>query len=350
MNFKRRSITFTFMILILIALVILSACTENTSSDSTSGSENENTYTFRLSHVVQESHIWHRTAEKFGEELEALSNGKMQLEIYPAGQLGKEQDMVHQLNQGSIDFGILTNGYMSTRVESLNAWYMPFLFDDLEEAVNMKDSDEAEQMLDVLESQGLIGLDFTFAGNRHVLLNDRFIETPEDLAGKKIRILGSPSLQSFWQQTPAGPTAMPLSEVYTSLQTGIIDGIAIDLDALATERHYENADYLTLTNHATFPAVIVMSKKVFDSLPEEDRQIVQNAMDLAVEWSVQEAIDREESNLQLLKEEGVKVQELENVEAFDPYTNAVREEFSERSELIESFIETAEQQSKASSE
>jgi len=327
-------------------LIILSACSENTSGNS----EEKNTYTFRLSHVVQESHIWHETAEKFGEELKALSNGRMQLDIYPAGQLGKEQDMVHMMNQGGLDFGILTNGYMSTRVESFNAWYMPFLFDNLQEAVNMKDSDETEQMLNSLESQGLVGLDFIFAGNRHVLLNDRFIETPEDMAGKKIRILGSPSLQSFWQKTPAGPTAMPLSEVYTSLQTGIIDGIEIDLEALTSERHYENAEYLTLTNHTTFPAVIVMSEKIADSIPEEDSQIVQNAMDNAVEWSVQEAVKREESNLQLLKEEGVNVQELENVESFAPYTNAVREEFSKRSELIDSFIETAEQQSGQSSQ
>ncbi|GAB3053138.1 TRAP transporter substrate-binding protein [Virgibacillus ainsalahensis] len=344
MIYKQRHTKFSLLIVTLIGLVLLSACAESAVVNTTDTGEDKDSYTFRLSHVVQESHVWHATAEKFGEELEALSDGRMSLEIYPAAQLGKEQDMVHQMNEGSIDFGILTNGYMSTRVESLNAWYMPFLFSDLQEAVNMKDSEEAEQMLDSLESQGLVGLDFIFAGNRHVLLDDRFIDKPEDMDGKKIRILGSPSLQGFWQKTPAGPTAMPLSEVYTSLQTGIIDGIAIDLDALATEKHYENAEYLTLTNHATFPAVIVMSKVVEDSLTEEDQQIVRKAMDSAVEWSSQEAIEREETNLQLLRDEGVKVKELENLEAFDPYTNAVRKEFSERSEIIKSFIESAEQQ------
>lgn len=137
---------------------------------------------------------------------------------------------------------------------------------------------------------------------------------------------------------------MPLSEVYTSLQKGVINGIAIDLDALVTGKHYENAENLTLTNHATFPGVIVMSEKIFDSLSEKDQQIVRKAMDSAVDWSVQEAINREESNLRKLKEEGLEIKELKNIEAFDPYTNAIREKFSKRSDLIDSFIDTAEQQ------
>ena len=94
---------------------------------------------------------------------------------------------------------------------------------------------------------------FIFAGNRHLLMKNGHISSMEDLAGKEIRIIGSPLFQTFWERTGAGPTAMPLSEVYTSLQTGVIDGMDIDLDALVTEKYYETTKYLTLTNHATFP-------------------------------------------------------------------------------------------------
>jgi len=343
MKFKKYWLLLTLSIL----AVVLAACVESsdstTTTDSSSeGSSNEETRTFKLAHVVQESHVWNATAKKFGEELSALSDGRLNVEIYPASQLGAEADMVQQIETGAIEFGFMTNAYMSTREDSLNGWFMPYLFNNLEEAVAMRDTEEAKQMLDSLSSQGLVGLDFAFAGNRHVLMKDSFAETPEDLKGKKIRIIGSPSMQSYWEKVGAGPTAMPLTEVYTSLQTGVIDGIDIDLDALVTEKYYENAKYLTLTNQMTFPTVIVMSQQVFDGLSSEDQEIVKQAIKTAVDWGVEEAIKREASNLETLKAAGVEVLEEIDTAQFQEVTDQVREEFSNKSDIIKSFIEAAE--------
>ncbi|WP_245844017.1 TRAP transporter substrate-binding protein [Oceanobacillus rekensis] len=342
MNLKRKKLLLVFIAIV--GMILLAACGGNESEDSAASSDEggDGNYTFKVSHVVQESHVWHATAEKFGEELEALSDGRMNLEIYPASQLGMEQDMVQQLETGSIDFGFLTNAYMSTRETSLNSWFMPFLFNDLEQAVELRSSEEAKDMLASLETQGLVGLDFAFAGNRHILMNDGFVNSPEDLSGKKVRIIGSPAVQSFWEATPAGPTAMPLSEVYTSLQTGVIDGMDIDLDALVTEKYYENAEYLTLTNHATFPTVIVMSQESYSKLSEEDQQIVRTALSKAVDWGIEEAISREESNLQTLIDEGVQVEELEDTSSFESIITEVKDDFSGQSDIIKSFIESAE--------
>lgn len=317
--------------------LVLAAC--GGGSETNSGDSGDGTYTFKVSHVVQESHIWHQTALKFGEELEKLSDGRMSLQIYPASQLGQEQDMVQQLETGSLDFGFLTNAYMSTRQDSLNSWFMPFAFNNLEEAAQMRESDAAKEMLKELESQGLVGMDFIFAGNRHILMKDGHIQSPQDLVGKKVRIIGSPSVQRFWEETGTGPTAMPLPEVYTSLQTGVIDGMDIDLDALVTEKYYENAEYLTLTNHATFPSVIVMGKPSYDKLSEEDQEIVRTALDTAVNWGIEEAINRENSNLEELKSLGVKVKELTDTTDFDAIKETVNEEFSAKSPVIQSFLE-----------
>ncbi|MGM0904035.1 MAG: TRAP transporter substrate-binding protein [Bacillota bacterium] len=323
--------------------LLLASCAggSESSGGSSEGEGGEANYTFKVSHVTQESHIWHKTAEKFGEELEKLSDGRMKLEIYPASQLGQEQDMVQQLSTGSLDFGFLTNAYMSTRQDSLNAWFMPFTFSNLEEAVKMRESESAKNMLAELESQGLIGLDFAFAGNRHVLMTDGQVQSPEDLSGKKVRIIGSPAIQAFWEGTGAGPTAMPLPEVYTSLQTGVIDGIDIDLDALVTEKYYENAEYLTLTNHNTFPTVIVMGKPSFDNLSAEDQEIVKTAIKNAVDWGVQEAVNRENTNLEELKKVGVKVEELTDSSTFDGVSQKVRDEFAAKSPLIQEFLDEA---------
>ncbi|BAQ09316.1 TRAP-type C4-dicarboxylate transport system, periplasmic component [Bacillus sp. OxB-1] len=341
---KMKSVAF---VSVLALAAMLAACGnggDTASSDKggdTEGAAAGEKYTFKISHVTQESHIWHKTAEKFGEELKALSDGRMDVEIYPASQLGQEKDMVQQLETGSLDFGFLTNAYMSTRQDSLNAWFMPFVFNNLEEANELRSSDAAKQMLEELSSQSLVGMDFIFAGNRHVLLKSGTVESPADLAGKKIRIIGSPSMQSFWEKTGAGPTAMPLPEVYTSLQTGVIDGIDIDLDALVTEKYYENAENLTLTNHMTFPAVIVMGQPSYDKLSAEDQEIVKEAMQKAVDWGIQESIAREESNLQTLKDSGVNVVELTDSSAFDAISQEVRDEYSAKSDVIKSFLEAA---------
>lgn len=328
-----------FMLFMTVTMIvtILAACGGDEGESNGSDSR-----TFKIAHVVQESHVWNATAEKFGDELSKLSDGRLTVDIYPASQLGAEADMVQQIETGAVDFGFITNAYMSTREVSLNAWFMPYMFSNLEEAVAMRESEEAKQMLETLSSQGLLGLDFAFAGNRHVLMKDSFAEDPADLKGKKIRIIGSPAMQAYWEKVGAGPVAMPLSEVYTSLQTGVIDGIDIDLDALVTEKYYENAKYLTLTNQTTFPTVVVMSQKVFDDLSPEDQEIVKKAMKTAVDWGAEEAIKREASNLETLKSAGVEVLESIDTTPFEAISNEVRDDFTKESEIIKAFIEAAE--------
>lgn len=339
MKQKTRFKFLSLLAVVSIFTLMLAACGSNTSTNSANEGGKEQTYTFKATHVTQETHVWHQTALKFGEELEKLSNGRMKLEIYPASQLGPEKDMVQQLETGAIDFGFLTNAYMSTRQESLNSWFMPFTFKSLDEAVQLRGSEPVLQMLKELESQGLVGLDFAFAGNRHILMKEGHIASPEDLKGKKIRIIGSPAIQDFWTAIGAGPTAMPLPEVYTSLQTGVIDGIDIDLDALVTEKYYEIADHLTLTNHLTFPTVIVMSKASFNKLSAEDQEIVKQAIKTAVDWGVQEALKREQENLETLKQAGVKVSELSDISAFEPAIKRVKDKYSQQSPIIQSFLE-----------
>lgn len=335
---KRAAITSLFA-------VVLAGCGtgERTSSENGGSQSNSDSITFKVAHVVQEDHVWNQTAVKFGEELEQLSEGRMTLEIYPASQLGQEKDMVQQLETGTLDFGFLTNAYMSTRQESLNAWFMPFTFGSLQDAVKMRESGPAKEMLAELDSQGLVGMDFMFSGNRHLLMKTGLISAPQDLKGKKIRIIGSPAFQSFWEKTGAGPTAMPLSEVYTSLQTGVIDGVDIDLDALVTEKYYENAENLTLTNHATFPSVIVMGKPSYEKLSADDQELVKKALKAAVDWGVEDALKREKENLETLKEAGVKVEELKDPSSFETISQEVKKSFGQKSPLIQTFLEEASQ-------
>lgn len=326
--------------IVLSASLIVAGCGSNANSPSgATQTGKENTYSFKLTHVTQPSHIWHKTAEKFNEELGKRSNGRMKVDIFPAGQLGTEKDMVQQMESGSIEFGIITNAYMSTREDSFNGWHLPFVFSNLEQAVKAKDTAPAKEMLKTLDKQGMIGLDFVLAGNRHILMKNGAIQSPEELKGKKLRVIGSPAIQDFWTSVGASPTPMPLPEVYTSLQTGVIDGIDIDLDALITQKYYEIAKDLTVTNHMTFPGVVVMSKAAADKLSPEDRKIVEEAMKAAVDWGTKEAIKRETDNFEQLKANGVTVTELKNADSFNAVKDQMVAKYTANNPIIKAFFE-----------
>ncbi|WP_227937401.1 TRAP transporter substrate-binding protein [Alkalihalobacillus deserti] len=325
------------MILSFVFITILAACGGNESTD-ISETDGEQTYNFRVSLVTPPSHGWTVTAEKFNEELQARSDGRMSAEVFPSEQLGSEADMVQQMEIGTLDFGFITNAYMSTRSESLNAWFMPFLFEDLEAASQARDSEEVGKMLEELEAQGLVGLDFSFAGERHVLMKDGAIQSQEDLQGKKLRIIGNPVMQEFWSSLGVSPTPMPLGEVYSSLQTGVIDGIDIDLDALVSLNLQEISNDLTLTKHMAFPAVVIMSQKVLDSLSPEDQVIVKEAMKAAVDWGVADAIQREKDNLELLQQGGLNIVDEFDTASFKSVQEDIYSKYSSN-ELIQTFIE-----------
>ncbi|GAA4705759.1 TRAP transporter substrate-binding protein [Brevibacillus fulvus] len=333
-----------FLLSAVSAAAILSACgsNENTAQGGASGAADGSakpSYTFKLGHEVQAAHIKNQVAEKFKEELNKRSAGRMQVDIFPAAQLGKEKEMVQQVETGTLDFAIISNGYMSSRSESLNGWFLPFLFPDLKSAAEARKGEAAQQMLKELDSQGIVGMDYFFAGNRHILLRSGLVTTPDDLNGKKIRIPSSPLFEEFWKGVGAGPTPIPLPEVYTSLQTGVIDGVDIDLDALLSQKFYEIAKDLTLTSHMTFPEVVMASKSSFEKLSPEDQQIVREAMTAAVDWGIEEAIKLESSRIEEIKKNGVNVAVFANKAMLQPLIDQMYKEYSEKNPLIKAFLE-----------
>ncbi|AWE06162.1 C4-dicarboxylate ABC transporter substrate-binding protein [Lysinibacillus sp. 2017] len=334
--------------------VVLVACGDDDTSDSSSSSsgvesdsgtsagsgetasEGE-TYKFKLGHEAAESHIKFEVAEKFSEELEKNSDGRMTVDIYPANQLGKEADMAQQVESGTLDFAILSNGTVSSLSESINGWFMPFLFNDLQSAADAASTEPAQQMLKDLEVKNMHGYGVFFAGQRHIL-SSKPIGTVEDLKGLKIRIPGSPVFESYYKAIGAGPASMPLPEVYTSLSTGVIDAVDTDFNAAVSQKFYESANILTLSGHIVFPEVVLGAKKTIDSMSEEDRQIVADTWASVIEWGVKESIASNDELLKELKSLGVKVNELSNVDEFKQLSAPVYDQYSSNP-TIKAFID-----------
>ena len=332
------------VLLMLVMALILSACgggNSKVSQTQVNGDQAGSEYKFKLTTIVGPTHSWVKTAEKLKEELQQRSNGRMDLEIFPSSQLGPEADMIQQMQSGAVDFGFVTTAYLATRTKELNAWMMPFLFEDISDALKMRGSDSANELLGLFEEQGVMGMDWLFTGSHSLLMKSGVMDTPEAFKGKKIRAPGSEVANDFYSELGASPVPMPLPEVYQGLQTGVVDGVNASADSAYTQKFHEVGKDYTLLNQFAFNAAVLMSKVKFDSLSPEDQKIVQEAMKAAIDYGNQLAIEENDKNLKLLEEEGLQIHTVSNLDVFNDVKNKINEKYSSESPLIKKFIEEA---------
>jgi tripartite ATP-independent transporter DctP family solute receptor len=329
----------TLISMIMILMIAIAGCGSEASNTKVNSEGGKQKYTFKLAHITPTSHMWHQAAEKFGEELNKRSAGRMKLEIYPAGQLGNEADMVQQIENGSIDFGFITAAYLSSRAPAFAAWFMPYAFSNLEEAHKARESDVATRILATLEEQGLLGLDYLFAGQRVMLFKDKEVKTPADMKGLKLRVTPSPPMQDFYRYTGASPEGLPLPEVYAAVQTGVIDGMDMDLDATITNKYYEVVKYGAVTNHMVWPSVALMNKGKFESITEEDQKIIREALTAAADYAVETRSKQEQEFRDTLEKNGMKIYDIPAKE-FEEQIKMFDEKYSVIDPLIKEFIDT----------
>ncbi|MGG1662729.1 TRAP transporter substrate-binding protein [Brevibacillus sp. NRS-1366] len=327
-----------------LTIIMTAACSgggagTGTAQTSASSGESKPTYTFKLAHITPPTHMWHLAAEKFKEDLDKRSGGRMKVEIYPSSQLGTEADMVQQIGAGSVDFGFITAAYLSSRSPSFAAWFTPYAFKDLQAANEARKADVSKKILGTLEQQGLVGLDYLFAGQRVMLFKDKEVSKPEDMAGLKLRVTPSPPLTDFYQSAGASTEGLPLPEVYSAVQTGVIDGMDMDLDATITNKYYEVVKYGAVTNHMVWPAVAMASKSTFDKMPDEDKMIVREAIAAAADFSAATRAGQEEDFKKQLREKGMKIYEIDPA-LFSPQIKKFDEKYGPTDPLIQEFIDT----------
>lgn len=292
----------------------------------------------RMGIVTPPSHVWTKVGERIAERLPEASGGSMTLSVFPGGQLGSEQDMFQQMSTGLLDVGLMTAAISSLRAPSMQAWFTPYLFESVEAAVPAAATPAAQEMLGELESAGLIGLGYTFAGMRNILLKQGVVTSADDLANKKVRVVPFPAMQIWWNAVGAVPTPVNLPDVYSALQSGLLDGLDIDLDALIGGSFQDVGKGLTISNHMTWPAVMIVSGATWATMSDEEKQIFTEVVDEALAWGSAQQIEAEKTNLATLKGE-IEVAEMTNgVELFGEANQAVIDSFA-GNEIISRFYE-----------
>lgn len=333
-----------FTILMVIGgLLFLAACGGG-NGDNAEGTEgtSEEQIVLNTANITQADNEFSLTLERIGDELEARTDGRITAQHNPAGQLGNESDMMQQLNAGSIDIALITNAQLSNSSPAFGAWLMPFLVDTHEQAYELWTSDEAMALFDTLENENVVGLGYATSGFRY-LLSTEPIESVSDLKGFKIRTTPSPTIMDFWNGLESSPTAMPLTEVYTSLQTNVIDGVDIDTESLVSENLHEIAPYMTPSKHMYWSAAIMMNKDLWESLSEDDQQLIQEVVAEVTKENAENVSQHEADLLENGEEElGVTIKEFDYSE-FDPVSEQVREKWSSENPEIEALLKKAEE-------
>ncbi|AOQ22836.1 Sialic acid-binding periplasmic protein SiaP [Moorella thermoacetica] len=258
-------------LLLLIAMLIMSACGKSPADKQ----QDSNTYTLKIHMVINEQDPIYQGYAEFKKGVEARTNGKVKVELYPNGVLGNDEDLLQQAMLGGNVAVNSDAGRLGVWVPEMGILLAPYLTDNANEMQKLLKSDLVKKWTDELaQKKGLTVLSFNYyAGARH-FITKKPISTPEDLNGLKIRTPGSPVWQETIKAMGATPVALPWTETYPAIEQGVIDGAEAQDSATYGAKIYEVAKYITKTGHIQLWNCLVVGTKWFEQLPKEYQQIL----------------------------------------------------------------------------
>ncbi len=213
----------------------------------------------------------------FGELLEERTEGRYSVEVYHSSQLGEERDTIEQVRAGVIELLRVSMAPFNGTVPETIVPALPYLFRDEDHMRTVMDGEIGDRIKAAFEPAGLVALAFYDSGSRSFYNSVRPIRTVEDMAGLKFRVIQSDIFVDMTTALGANATPMPYGEVYSSIETGVIDGAENNFPSYETSRHVEVAKYFSLDQHTILPEVFVMNKAAFDALTPEDQEIFRQA-------------------------------------------------------------------------
>ncbi|MGQ1784129.1 MULTISPECIES: TRAP transporter substrate-binding protein [unclassified Saccharicrinis] len=265
------------------------------------------TTTLKLAHGLDPTHPVHKAMVFMADKLEEESEGKMKMEIYPSGQLGGEQQCVELLQIGSLAITKVSAAVMESFTPNYQVLGLPYIFKSREHSFTVLDGAIGKEFLNSTEKYNLKGLCFYDAGFRSYYTIDKPINSPEDLNGMKIRVMKSQTAMNMVKAMGGSPTPISWGELYTALQSGVVDGAENNPPSLYTSRHYEVCKKYTLNEHTAVPDVLIISTVVWNKLTEQEKKWLQAAADASVPEERRLWAEAEQEALDEVQKAGVEI-------------------------------------------
>jgi tripartite ATP-independent transporter DctP family solute receptor len=231
----------------------------------------------KASDVHPEGYPTVQAVENMGKKLEQATGGRLSIQMYASMQLGGEKEMIEQAQVGAIQFVRVSVGTLGPVIDDLNVLNLPFLFRDTAHMNKVVDGPIGQQLLDKVtnnQAAKLVGLCWMDAGARSFYDTKRPIKSIADLKGLKIRVIGNPMFVDMANALGANGVAMGYDQVFSALQTGVIDGAENNPPSFVFDNHYQVAKYYTLTQHLIVPEMLVYSRAAWDQLSPDDQALI----------------------------------------------------------------------------
>ena len=233
---------------------------------------------FRLAETHPEDYPTTQGDYEFARLVEEGTDGRIKIEVYAGGVLGDEKSVVEQVQFGAIDFARISLSPVTEFEESLNVLMLPYLYRDADHMFNVLNGEVGQELLANLEdSSNLVGLVWFDGGGRSFYNTKRDVNSPADLEGLKIRVQETEMMMDLVEALGGSPVVLAYGDVYSALQTGVIDSAENNYPSYYSSHHFEVAKHFTLDEHSRIPEIIITSSDVWDTISDADKEVIKAA-------------------------------------------------------------------------
>lgn len=284
-------------LIFLSCILLLLACKEG----------EEGAKVLKLAHGLSPTHSVHLGLVHMNKRLQELSGGKMMLDIYSSAQLGSENQCIELLQIGSLDITKVSSAALEGFADPFKVFGIPYLFRSREQFFSVLDGATGKQILESTVPYWFKGLTYFDSGARSFYTIHKPIRTPEDLQGLKIRVQKSPIAVEMMKTFGGSATPVDWGELYTALQSNVVDGAENNTPSVTTAFHHEVAKYYSVNEHTMCPDVIIISLSTWNKLNRQEQQWLHQAADEAAIYQRELWAEQEIQSMTEMKERGMEI-------------------------------------------
>ena len=296
----------------IITVIMMTACGKD---------DGEQRYAYPLATASPEDTVTQMYAEKFAEEVNRLSEGRIKIQVYANSTLGGDRELLESCKDGDIPFVVQNTAPQVTFMPDLAVFDVPCAFENLEECREVLDDPDFSSLVSgVYEKGGYQLLGIADQGFR-VMSTNKPVRSIKDFKGQKIRTMENPFHLAFWKAIGANPTPMSFAEVYIGLQQHTIDAQENPYEVIVSNRLYEQQDYVVETNHLPHLITLIMNDEFFRDMPAEDQKIMKEAAAAATEYARKASDDRIADRVKTIEDSGTEILKIDE-ETYDAVVEA----------------------------
>ncbi|MBE2895167.1 TRAP transporter substrate-binding protein [Spirabiliibacterium falconis] len=255
--------------------------------------------TIKLAHNLEQTHVVHKAIDKMAKDLKAKSNGEIIIRVYPSRQMGDARETLEMVQNDALDMTKVNSSELEPFIGEFAIFNLPYLFKDEDHFKRMLYGDIGKKLADKTQANGY-RIVASYVGGTRSFYTKKPVHSPDDLKGMKIRVISTPTTNKSIELLGASPVSLPLGDVYTSLQQGVIDGAENNIPSYASTRHDEVAKFYSADQHTSIPDYLVISEKAWNKMsPEQQKLFMEAAQESEVYqqklWDEETARSKEEA-------------------------------------------------------